>query len=254
MKTLKRIAFFLFFTSFILAIAFNSSKYEDIVDKITTSMFIASILLFITYTILLSHLSNYFSAERKLNKILITAKKEQGWQKIQEINLQILWLNIIRDLVIRDLTYFKKPEDQEINTALGKLSKDEIIFPSELNLADEEHHLLALRVSSDFGKLLAENDFKGLLYKPESILPYPKTAIMKMMQFLVESIKNKNFESNIDNKPKNVSDDEYLNKLEGCMAYLELYFIDINEKKLPKTEFENIDVGLDYGKVQKPDP
>src|SRR5664280_1288701 len=115
MKTLKRIAFFLFFTSFILAIAFNSSKDEDIVDKISTSMFIASILLFITYTILLSYLSHYISAERKLNKILITAKKEQDWQKIQEINLQILWLNIIRDLVIRGLTNFKKPEDQEIN-------------------------------------------------------------------------------------------------------------------------------------------
>jgi hypothetical protein len=252
MKTLKRIAFFLFFTSFILAIAFNSSKDEDIVDKISTSMFIASILLFITYTILLSYLSHYISAERELNKILITAKKEQDWQKIQEINLQILWLNIIRDLVIRGLTNFKKPEDQEINTALGKLSKDEITFPSELNLTDEKHHLFALRVSSDFGKLLAENDYKGA-YKPESILPYPKTAIMEIMQLLVKSIKNKHFDLNINNKPDNVSDGEYLKRLEGCMAYLEFFFIDINENELPKTVLENVNIGLDYVKVQKPD-
>jgi hypothetical protein len=229
MKTLKRIAFFLFFTSLILAIAFNSSKYEDIVNTIATSMFIASILLFIINAILISDLSPYFSAERKSNKNLITAKKEQDWQKIQEINLQILWLNNIRDLIIRDLTNFKKPEDQEINTALGKLLKDEIAFPAELNLTDEKHHLLALRVSSDFAKLLAENDLKGP-YKPESILPYPKTAIMEMMHLLVESIKNKNFDLNINKKPVDVSDDEYLNRLEGCMAYLELFFIDINEK------------------------
>jgi hypothetical protein len=111
--------------------------------------------------------SPYFKMKKKLEEDLLQANFAGDWKKRQEINLHLLWLQTLSETKAKDIFGNKKEED--LKQQLSKLTFDDIKFPVPWKLNDLYCLPLAQKIIAGYGKLLEENDYKGM-YKPDSIL------------------------------------------------------------------------------------
>lgn len=184
----------------------------------------------------------YFNIKKRLDDDLSKATFSDDWQKRQKINLQILWLETIKEVDSRDF-FLKKKEDDEVQSILARLSEDKIKFPNKWKLNDLYHAPFAQGIISDYGKVLVENGDD--LYKPESILPYPKRIIKKAIYFTLDYL-------NYDKPLYEIPDKKKLaDNLNGVKAFL-TFFVDTTNAYLPKDGFENAMVGQKL-REQQPD-
>ena len=179
--------------------------------------------------------SMYFNIKKKLEDDLAQAKFSGNWRKEQEINLQLLWLKIIKIIESNDI-YGGKKQENELLSSLAELSEDEIKFPNRWILDDAYHFPFSQEIIAGYGKTLAENDYKGL-YKPESILPFPKDIIKKAILFTFDYLNYDKPLYEIQDKKK-VADNLNFTKL----ILLE-NFVDTSKIDLPKDVIENLHIG-----------
>jgi tetratricopeptide (TPR) repeat protein len=178
------------------------------------------------------------SAYYKLMKKLLEDQELCGfsgdWERKQEINLQILWLEAIREIEMRDIFGDKKEESE--SSVLSKLSDVDIKFPLCWNLDSLYHLPFAQNIVSGYGKILAENDYKGM-YKPNNILPYPKKIIKKAIYFIFDYLNSEKPLYDIKDKK------EYAENLNAIKTFLSISFIETGNNDLPKSGIENFEIG-----------
>jgi hypothetical protein len=78
--------------------------------------------------------SLYLKIKKKLEEDLLQANFSGDWKRIQEINLQLLWLKTINEVESRDM--FGRKKDEGETSLLATLSLDDIKFPLRWKLDD----------------------------------------------------------------------------------------------------------------------
>jgi tetratricopeptide (TPR) repeat protein len=178
--------------------------------------------------------SPYLKIKKKLDKDLLQANFSGEWKRRQEINLQLLWLKTINEVESRDIFSGKKSESE--TKILSMLSFDDIKFPLKWKLQDFYCYPFSQEIISAYGKVLAENEYKGI-FKPDSILPVPKSYIKKAILFTFDYF-------NLKEPMHEVSDkDKYVDNLNSVNVFLDLYFINTGDDDLPKSGIENSKAG-----------
>jgi len=186
--------------------------------------------------------SPYMKIKKKLNDELMQASFANDWKERQEINLKLIWLGTIRDINMRDIFGRQKEESSEMEV-LNKLSVNDIKFPIKWNLDDDVSYPFSQEIISAYGKVLAENKYKGM-YKPDNILPVPKDTIRKAIHFTFDYFNLKNPRYIVPDKDKRVDNLNVLSLL------LQTTFIDTGGEDLPKETAENCLAGDQFKKRQ----
>ena len=177
--------------------------------------------------------SPYHKIQRKLEDDLLQAKFSGDWRKTQAINLQLIWLKTIQEVESRDALGNKNDIDK--TSLLAKLTEDEIKFPTKWKLDDFYHFPFSQEILAGYGKLLSENDYK--VYKPESILPFPKEVIKKAILYTFDYL-------NYDKPLYEIPDKQKVADNLNSVKYILLEnFVDTDKKELPKDGIENFRVG-----------
>jgi tetratricopeptide (TPR) repeat protein len=177
--------------------------------------------------------SPYRKIKKKLDEDLIQAKFLGDWKRRQEINLQLLWLKTLSEVESRDAFGRKKAESEKL---LAMLSFEDINFPVKWRLDDFYCYPFSQEIISAYRKILAENDYRGM-FKPDSILPVPKSYIRKAIMFSFDYF---NLNESIYDVPDK---DKQADNLNGINVFLDLSFIDTGNDDLPKSGTENYKVG-----------
>jgi len=175
----------------------------------------------------------------KLNSELHEAKFSGNWKLRQEIQLKLKWLEtvknqnkiwdeMLREFFPKDLINMTDPKD------VSKLSIDEIIFPQEFNDQEILHYKFSEIIFQDYGRVLGNTGkYHGCVFKPVSMLTYPKEYIRKAIEFTLRCLQMENpFFATPPNK------DEIVNTLKAIEFHLS-DFIDVSEKELPTERMEN---------------
>lgn len=178
--------------------------------------------------------STYMKIKKKLDEDLLQANFSGDWKRRQEITLQLLWLKTIKE--IETSAIFGRSKSQSERSILSKLTLDDIKFPVKWKLDDFYCYPLSQKITSVYGKVLADNDYKGL-FKPDSILPVPKKYIRKAILFTFDYINLKDPIYKVPNK------DKLVHSLNNCNSVLYMFFIDTGNTHLPKSGNENSKVG-----------
>lgn len=178
--------------------------------------------------------SPYLKIKKKLEEDLMQANFSGDWKRRQEINLYLLWLKTLKEVKSRDILGHKKDENE--TDLLETISFDDIKFPLKWRLNDFYCYPFSQEIISAYGKVLAENDFKGM-FKPDSILPVPKSYIRKAISFTFDYFNIKTPIYVVPDKDKRADN------LNGVKVYLDLSFIDTGNIDLPKSATENYRVG-----------
>lgn len=177
--------------------------------------------------------SPYHKIQRKLKDDLLQANFSGDWRKMQAINLQLIWLKTIQEVESRDAIGNKN--DTHKTSLLAKLTEDEIRFPTKWKLDDFYHFPFSQEIIVGYGKLLDENDYK--VYKPESILPYPKEVIKKAILFTFDYL---NYDKPLYELPDKQKVADNLNSVKYILLE---NFVDTDKRELPKDGIENFRVG-----------
>lgn len=188
----------------------------------------------------------YFLLKQKLDEELIQANFSSNKKKIQEINLQKLWLDSIKSVESVDLVGSTLDEDK-INFELSKLTGEELKFPTNLKFDDLYHFPFIMNIIREFGKYIAE-DKSGGYFTSELELPFPKKFIKKAIYFWFDY-------SNIEKPLYEVRDKGlFAGNLNMLLISLDSKFIDTSEKELPKGRIENIIAGSEASEKQMDSP
>lgn len=185
--------------------------------------------------------SQYFKIKKKLEDDLLQTKDFGDWKKRQEINLQLLWLKTIKQVESMDI-FGKKKEENEVSSLLTQLSEDEIKFTIKWKLDDLRHFPFSQQIIAGYRKCLAENDYS--VYKPESILPFPKHVIKKAIYFTFDYL---NYDKPLYEIPDKQKRADNLNTLKFILTN---NFVDTSQRDLPKEGLENFNVGQQLRKEQ----
>lgn len=178
--------------------------------------------------------STYMKIKKKLDEDLLQANFSGDWKRRQEITLQLLWLKTIKE--VETSAIFGRSKSQSERSILSKLTLDDIKFPVKWKLDDFYCYPLSQKITSVYGKVLADNDYKGL-FKPDSILPVPKKYIRKAILFTLDYIDLEDPIYKVPNK------DKLVHSLNNCNAALYMFFIDTGNTELPKSGIENSQIG-----------
>lgn len=178
--------------------------------------------------------SAYFKVRKKLNDDFLQAEFLGDWRRKQEINLHLLWLEVLKDVYSKDMLGNKKSDNDEF--VISDLSLSKIQFPLKWKLDDLFCFPFAQKILSEYGRVLAENDYEGM-FKPDSILPVPKAYIRKAILFTLDFL-------TLDEPIYIVHDkDKRIENLKKVSMFLNLSFIDTGNIDLPKSGIENHRVG-----------
>lgn len=178
--------------------------------------------------------SPYYKIRKKLEDDLRLSNFSGDWKKRQEINLQLLWLETVKEIETRDFTGIKKQESER--SILSDLNDRDFKFPIKWNLEDIDHFPFVQGIISGYGKTLAENDYKGM-YKPNSILPYPKEIIRKAYYYMFDYLNYDKPLYEIKEKKK------YADNLNAINVFLDLSFVETGSSVLPKEGMDNYRIG-----------
>jgi len=178
--------------------------------------------------------SPYFKIKKKLEEDLIQASFSGDWKKKQDLNLQLLWLKIIKnDVEVSNIS--GKNNIPERIYQITKLTENEIMFQSNWQLDNFYHFPLSQEIIAGYRKTLVDNDYK--VYKPESILPYPKDIIKKAILFTFDYLNHDKPLYTITNKK------ELADNLNAIRAILLENFVNTSKSILPKDAIENYRIG-----------
>jgi tetratricopeptide (TPR) repeat protein len=178
--------------------------------------------------------SPYYKIRNKLEEDLRLSDFSGDWKKRQEINLQLLWLDTIKERETRDIFGTKKQESE--SSILSSLNDRDLKFPTKWKLDGLDHFPFVQGIITGYGKTLAENDYKGI-YKPNNILPYPKEIIKKALYYMFDYL-------NYDKPLYNIKEKkQYADNLNGVKVYLSISFVDTGNSDLPKGGIENFEIG-----------
>jgi len=186
--------------------------------------------------------SPYMKIRKRLDDELMQASFAGDWKRRQELNLKLIWLDTVRDLNMRDIFGRQKEKSSEAEV-LAKLTMNDIKFPVKWNLDDEFSYPFSQEIIQAYGKVLAENKYKGM-YKPDNILPVPKETIRKAIRFTLDYFNLKNPRYKVPDKDKRAENLNVLNLL------LQTSFIDTGAEDLPKETAENCNVGDQFKRKQ----
>lgn len=187
--------------------------------------------------------SKFYILIKDLKKDLLRANFEGDWKERQKIYLQIHWLNsVIGSNSVNQLGRRIKP----LSVArIIKLSEDQLKFPLKWSLESMIHFNYFYGIMLSYGRILTENEYQNLVYKPDSVLPFPKSEIRKAYHFLIDFLNFKNPINLIPDMPG------YAKNLNMCKLILELNFVNLSEKDLPKSPNEN---ALNGNQTEKSSP
>lgn len=198
-----------------------------------TKIIIGILLFSLAYYFFNKNNKPYFKKRAVLKDQFNKTTLSDDWEKRQEINLEILWLETIKSVKSEDL--FKRNDNYEVKLILKRLSKDEIELPDKWILDDLYYFPFTQSIISGYGKVLAESEYE--LYKPEKILPFPKSIIIKAIHYTLDYLNYDNSLYYIPNK-RNVAD-----HLESVKFILINNFVDTTNINLPKKGIENMKIG-----------
>lgn len=199
-----------------------------IIGIITLGLFL------VYYKIKKENNSPYYKIRKKLEDDLKLSDFSGDWKRKQEINLQLLWLDTIKEIETRDIFGIKKQESER--SILSDLNDSDFKFPTKWKLDGLDHFPFVQGIISGYGKTLAENDYKGM-YKPNSILPYPKEIIRKAYYYMFDYLNYDKPLYEIKEKKK------YADNLNAINVYLDLSFVETGNSDLPKEGIDNYRVG-----------
>lgn len=167
-----------------------------------------------------------------LNLRLKEAAFNNDWEKRQEIALNLLWLDCIKneEAILKEI--FGQFYLKGLANNISNLNVEDFTFPEELDPNNLIHLKFSEKVIQNFGAVLENaGKWKNCLYKPDSILPYPKYYIIFNIEFILS-------EGKISEKMKQ--------HLKASLTFLDSYFIEINPRELPTNQTDNIKVGTSY--------
>lgn len=184
----------------------------------------------------------YFRVKKKIADDLLHAKVMGEWKNWQKINLLRLWIDNVREFNLKDVFGNKKEmSDSEI---LLKLTERELIYPSQWSLDDYRIVTFSQSIIQEYGLVISTNKYKGM-YKPESILPYPKNVIFMAIQFTLDYAEyEKALRVPIDRK-------ELTLNLSFTRVLLSKYFVDTGLEDLPIEVMENMERGKYFASRQQ---
>jgi len=163
------------------------------------------------------------------------------WKKRQEINLQLTWLTVVKEVETRDIFGEKKSDDE--TSLLIKLTDEDIKFPKQWKLDDLFCYPFSQEIIAGYGKVLAENDYEGM-FKPDSILPYPKDIIRKAILFTFDYF---NYDKPLYEIPNK---EDRANNLDTASVFLDMTFVDTGNEDIPKDGIANRIVGRKFQEKQ----
>jgi tetratricopeptide (TPR) repeat protein len=178
--------------------------------------------------------SPYFKLKNKLEEELLQATFLGDWKRRQEITLYLIWLDTIKKVESNNASNRISNKNKE--SIFTQLSPDNIKLPNKWDLYDFYCYPFSQEIISAYGKVLAENDYKGI-YKPDSILPVPKHYIKKAILFTFDYLNLKESIYEVTEKNKRADN------LNTVNTFLEVSFIDTGNCDLPKSSIENFNVG-----------
>lgn len=173
----------------------------------------------------------------KLNSDLVEADFSSDWKLRQIINLKLLWINLIRNqdnLIAESLP----PNFPNIfsGSKESELSVSDIKFPKTLDVNELIHWKFAEQIINKSNSIiLSPNNFKGCLWKPESILPYPKDFIIDAINFTQNCLM---MEKPLFEIPQNRK--EILINFQNLRIFLR-HFLDCDESELSASPERNIE-------------
>lgn len=174
--------------------------------------------------------SPYFQIRKRLEDDLKQFDFSGDWRKRQEVNLQLHWLETIKEVETRDFLGTKKQESE--GEILSKLTEKDMRFPTKWRLEDLYHYPFISSIIADFGTTLADNEHK-VMYRPESILPYPKDIINKAYYYMFDYL-------NCNEPPYLIKDKKKIaDNLNATHILLSTMFIDTGNEELPQDIFDN---------------
>ena len=186
--------------------------------------------------------------KEKLHSEFYEAKFSGNWKLRQEIQLKLKWLEtvknqnkvwdeMLKEIFPKDLLNISDSMD------VSKMDTDEFIFPQELNDQEMLHYKFSETIYKDYAKVIADSGkYHDCLYKPASMLPYPKEYIAKTIQFTINCL---HIENPFFVTPTNK--DEIISRLKVILVNLPM-FINANEKELPSERMENLMKGNELRK------
>ncbi len=177
----------------------------------------------------------YLKIKKKLDEDLLQANFSGDWKRKQEINLHLLWLKTLDEVESRDMLFGRQKNENKA-TLLAKLTFDDIKFPLKWKLDDLYCFPFSQEIISAYGKVLAENNYKGM-FKPDSILPVSKNYIRKAILFNFDYFNLKESIYEVPDKEKRIEN------LSSINIYLDMSFIDTDNDDLPQSGHENYKVG-----------
>jgi hypothetical protein len=187
--------------------------------------------------------SPYYKISKKLKEDLLQANFTSDWRNRQEINLRLLWLDTIKEMESKDFLGKKKEED--ISSLTAKLSETDLTFPIKWKLSDDRIPKFAERIIQDFGRVIADSKYKGM-YKPDNILPYPKTFIKKSIMYTLDYSEYDKAVYKAENK------DSMTENLKALYSALNRFFVDTGNEDLPIETIDNMDKGKLFYERQEP--
>lgn len=175
----------------------------------------------------------------KLRLDYLSAQFESDWRLKQEINIRISWLefskydsDIYKELIPIHLRNAIKKEDVQ------SLKIEQILFPIKFDINDIRHYKFAEKIVYEYGVVLGNpGNYTQCIYRPSSLLPYPKKFITRSLEFNIDYLNNEN---KIFSTPENK--ENMLGTLRGGLAYLD-NFLDVNEDELPIETVPNLHKG-----------
>lgn len=171
-----------------------------------------------------------FSIQEKANVDLTEVQFAGDWKLRQEVNLKNKWIEV-----------YKTNSSNGANSNYRELSIGDIKFPDYFDNHDIVHFEFSKLIVAEYGQIVASpGKYQKCMYKPASILPYPKSYIKKSIQFVKHWLEENNLANTLEfDKNKMV---------EGIMAIdvlLDL-FIDIDAENLPTDMMENMMKGSEF--------
>ena len=154
--------------------------------------------------------SPYFKTKRQLEDQLKLVNFTGDWQKRQQINLHLLWLETINEEVSTGI--LEKYKETDKTSRLITLSFEYIKFPLQWELDDLFGYPFTQKIISAYANVLAKNDYKKNSI-PDSILPVPKEFIRKAIDFTITFL-------NLEKPIYEVIDKDEHSDLMNALSYL----------------------------------
>ncbi|GET28187.1 hypothetical protein [Prolixibacter sp. SD074] len=180
--------------------------------------------------------SPYFKTKKRLETEFDNAVKTDDWQERQKVNLELIWLKTIKDIESRDM-FSNNLDDSKIRLKLSQLSENEIKLPEKWKLDDLYHFPFVGNILAGMGDLLVNSEYQ--LYKPNSVLPFPKDIITKAIYYMFDYF---NYDKPLYEIPEEQKkkQSESLNTIKFILIE---NIVDTNNTELPKQGIENFRVG-----------